>query len=73
MTKKKDPPPVNEIEIEGLGIVRTGDKLSHPVFGNGVAEEMYIWDSGERTIRVLFDDHGSIALVPEYANLERRA
>ncbi len=73
MVKKKDPPPVYEMEIEGLGLVKTGDELSHEVFGNGIAEEMYIWASGERTIRVLFESHGSKALVPEYANLKRRS
>jgi len=72
MNKKKEPQSVNELEIEGLGIVRTGDKLKHPVFGRGVAEEMYIWESGECTIRVLFKKHGSKALVPEFANLKRR-
>lgn len=72
MTKKKEPPPVYEMEIEGLGVVKTGDKLKHPVFGKGVAEEMYIWESGERVIRVLFNDYGSKALVPEYAKLKRR-
>ena len=72
MGNKQKPQSVNELEIDGLGIVKTGDKLKHSLFGKGVAEEMYIWDSGERTIRVLFDKHGSKALVPEFAKLKRR-
>lgn len=69
---KNDVTEVNEMEIEGLGILRTGDKVKHPVFGKGIVEEGYVWESGERTIRVLFKKNGSKALVPEYANLKRR-
>jgi len=69
---KKDVTEVDEMEIEGLGVLRAGDKVIHPIFGQGIVEEGYIWDSGERTIRVLFDKHGSKALVPEYANLKRQ-
>ena len=72
MPSKNDATEVNEMEIEGIGILRTGDKVKHPQFGKGVVEEGYIWSTGERSIRVLFDKHGSKALVPEYANLKKR-
>jgi hypothetical protein len=72
MPGKKDVMQVSEMEIAGLGTLRTGDKVKHPVFGKGVVEEGYVWASGERTIRVLFKKHGSKPLVPEYAKLERR-
>jgi len=41
MGKKQKPQSVNELEIVGLRIVKTGDKLKHSLFGKG-AEEMYI-------------------------------
>jgi hypothetical protein len=72
MPSKKEATEVNEMEIQGLGILRTGDKVKHPFFGKGVVEEGYIWETGERTIRVLFDNHGSKALAPEFANLKKR-
>ena len=72
MPGKTDVTQVHEMEVDGLGLVRTGDKVKHPVFGKGVVEEGYIWASGERTLRVHFDKHGSKALVPEIAKLKRR-
>ena len=69
---KRDVTEVAEMEVEGLGVLRSGDKVTHPHFGKGVVEEGYVWASGERTIRVRFDKHGSKALVPEIANLKRR-
>jgi len=72
MPSKRDAMRVEEMDVEGLGTLRTGDKVKHPMFGKGVVEEGYVFSSGERTIRVLFDDHGSKALVPEYAKLKRR-
>lgn len=72
MPGKHDATEVTEMETEGLGVLKSGDKVKHPVFGKGVVEAGYVWDSGERTIRVLFKTHGSKALVPEYANLSRR-
>ena len=72
MPSKRDAMRVEEMDVEGLGTLRTGDKVKHPRFGKGVVEEGYVFSSGERTIRVLFDDHGSKALVPEYAKLKRR-
>lgn len=72
MPDKNDASEVSEMEVEGLGVLRTGDKVKHPIFGKGVIEEGYIWESGERTIRDLFDKHGSKALVPEMAKLKRR-
>ena len=72
MPGKKDAMRVSEMDVDGLGTLRTGDKVKHSAFGKGVVEEGYVWASGERTIRVHFDKHGSKALVPEYAKLRRR-
>ena len=72
MPGKKDAKEVNEMDVQGLGTLRTGDKVKHPVFGKGVVEEGYVWESGERIIRVMFQKYGSKPLVPEYAKLERR-
>jgi hypothetical protein len=67
----KEATEVPETEIEGLGLVRVGRKVIHPVFGAGIIEGLYIWGDGRtKTVRVLFRKHGSKAFAPAYAGLK---
>jgi hypothetical protein len=67
----KEAKELSETEIEGLGLVRVGQKVVHPVFGAGVIEGLYLWGDGRtKTVRVLFRKHGSKALAPEFAGLK---
>lgn len=66
---KKIPKTVDCLEIESIGLVTPGLKVSHPMFGLGVVEELFEFDTGEKTIRVNFEKFGSKALVPEFGRL----
>ena len=72
MNHKKQSELVDEMDVDGLGVVTPGTKVKHPVFGRGVITGLAFWDSGDRTIGVEFPEHGEKWLVPEYANLKRR-
>ena len=67
---KNDYEIIEQLEVDGIGIARAGLKVSHDRFGCGEIEEIYCYKSGEYSIRVNFESHGSKALVPEYANLK---
>ena len=69
MANNKQSHPVDEVEVDGLGLVRAGRRVSHPVFGYGVVREIARWDSEDYTIRVEFDSGESKWLVPAYAKL----
>lgn len=70
MAHKLDANELESIEIEGVGEVKPGMILDHPIFGSGEVEAIFEFiKSGDKTIRINFDKHGSKALVPEYANL----
>jgi hypothetical protein len=67
----KRPYEVEETEIEGLGLARVGQRVRHPKFGRGVIEGLFIFENGEKTVRVNFGGiHGSKALRPHYALLK---
>ncbi|MDJ0710808.1 MAG: hypothetical protein QNJ14_10475 [Woeseiaceae bacterium] len=72
MSSKKKPNLVDDMDVDGLGVVKPGMKVKHPTFGRGVVCGLAVWDSGERTIGVEFSGHGERWLVPEYANLKKR-
>jgi hypothetical protein len=59
-----------QLEIKGLGVVSTGFLVQHEHFGKGEVEAVFQFASGENTVRINFEQHGSKALVPEYANLQ---
>jgi hypothetical protein len=69
MSSKKQSQPIDELEIERLGTVRAGRRVSHPVFAYGEVRENARWDGGDCTIRVEFESCGSKWLVPEFAKL----
>jgi hypothetical protein len=71
--KRKEPKIVDEMELEGLGLVRPGGKVKHPSLGRGVVEELYLFPDGTKTIRVRFWLRGSKVLAPEFARLRRRS
>lgn len=71
MGTKKEPSPLESIEMDGIGTVVRGLKVKHATFGRGVVEDIFAWDSGETLIRVMFKKAGSKALVPEYAKLKK--
>lgn len=72
MSSKKKPDLVNEMEVDGLGVVTPGTKVKNPTFGRGVVSGLAVWETGERTIGVEFPGYGEKWLVPEYANLKKR-
>jgi len=67
---KKDSEELAQLEIKGLGIVSAGFHVQHEHFGKGEVEGVFQLSSGENTVRINFEQHGSKALVPEYANLQ---
>ena len=70
MAHKLDAKELDSIEIEGVGEVRAGMVLELTIFGVGEVEAIFEFiKSGENTIRVNFEKHGSKALVPKYASL----
>jgi hypothetical protein len=58
---------VEQAEIEGLGLVKAGQKVLHPKFGRGVIESFFLFDEGTITVRVNFPSHGPKALLQKYA------
>lgn len=70
MPTKLDDKELKSLTVNGIGEVTPGMKLEHPRFGLGEVEAIFQFiKSGENTIRINFKEHGSKALVPEYANL----
>ncbi len=70
MPSKLDDKELESLTVNGIGEVIPGMKLEHPLFGLGEVEAIFEFiKSGENTIRINFEKHGSKALVPEYANL----
>ena len=72
MGNKKEIIDLEFIVIEGVGETRAGMQLEHPTFGLGVVEYIcqYV-GTDDILIRINFSNHGSKALVPEYAKLSK--
>jgi hypothetical protein len=70
VAKSKQGRTVEEAEIEGLGVVKAGQKVLHPKFGPGVIESIFRYDEGTTTVWVTFPTHGPKALLPKYASLK---
>lgn len=70
MSNKMEANELENLDVNGVGHVTSGMQLEHPVFGLGQVEAIFKFvKSGEVTIRINFEKHGSKALAPEYANL----
>ena len=69
MSAKKQSKLIEQTEIENLGTVKVGRRVSHPVFGNGVVLKIAEWEDGEITLNVIFDKAGSKWLVPQLSGL----
>ncbi|MBW0297074.1 MULTISPECIES: hypothetical protein [Shewanella] len=70
MSNKMEANELESLDVNGVGHVTSGMQLEHPVFGLGQVEAIFKFvKSGEVTIRINFEKHGSKALAPEYANL----
>lgn len=69
---KKQAKSIPETQLPKLGVVKSGTKVKHAIFGKGVIVDIALWDNGEVTIGVQFEEHGLKWLVPEYAGLEAR-
>ncbi|GAB2529471.1 hypothetical protein [Microbulbifer agarilyticus] len=69
MDKREKSKAIPETEIPRVGMVQPGKSLEHPLFGVGTVLEIAQWDSGDITINVDFQEHGSKWLVPALANL----
>jgi hypothetical protein len=70
VAKSKQGRTVDQAEIEGLGVIKAGQKVRHPKFGRGVIESFFLYDEGTITVWVNFPSHGPKALMPKYASLE---
>lgn len=63
---------LNEINSQGLGVIRTGDQVSHPKFGNGTIETLE--NKGNFHFACInFVDHGKKWLVVESSALSKKA
>ncbi|PPD03733.1 MAG: hypothetical protein CTY29_08410, partial [Methylobacter sp.] len=63
---------LDEINVQGLGVIRTGDQVSHPKFGNGTIETLE--DKGNFHFACInFVDHGKKWLMVESAALSKKA
>ena len=70
MSNKMEANELESLDVNGVGHVTSGMQLEHPVFGLGQVEAIFkCVKSGEVTIRINFEKHGSKALASEYANL----
>ncbi|WP_196139639.1 hypothetical protein [Aliikangiella sp. G2MR2-5] len=70
MSHKLDANELDSLELDGVGVVCPGMAVEHPMFGFGKVEAIYKFiKSDDITIRINFEEHGSKALAPEYANL----
>ncbi len=70
MTSKLDGKELESLTVSGIGEVTPRMKVEHPIFGLGEVEAIFEFDkSDDNIIRINFENHGSKALVPEYAKL----
>jgi hypothetical protein len=67
---KNDCEELKQLEVDGLGLISAGFLVQHEHFGKGEVESIFLFSSGEKTIRINFEEHGSKALVLEYAKLK---
>jgi len=68
--KKQDDKELDFLYVEGVGEVKKGMILEHPLFGVGKVEGVFEFASEEQNyIRLSFDKFGSKVLAPEFARL----
>ena len=72
MSNKKETKDLEFIVIDGVGETRAGTQVEHQTFGLGVVEYIFQYvGTDDILIRINFSNHGSKALVPEYAKLSK--
>ena len=65
---------ISSLDLPGLGTVKVGLKVKHPVFGRGVVRSIVEWPAyvkQRHSLGVEFETVGKKLLAPEYAKLER--
>ena len=60
---------IEELEINGSGIVTVGMKVNHTIFGNGTIIEIVEFPDETHTVNVDFGENGKKWLEPEYSDL----
>jgi hypothetical protein len=65
----KDYKVINQLEIESIGLVKTGTLVEHPDYGKGKIEEICQLKPDENILKVNFESHGLKSLVAQYARL----
>ena len=65
------PPPISEAKIDGLGVVKVGDLIEHPKFGEGIIKSIRAFEEGDDSILTIkFNNVGKKHLVASAINLE---
>ena len=57
--------------VDNIGLVTPGMSVAHPVFGRGTVVQIFVFPHGGHALRVEFASAGSVALVPEHAQLRK--
>ncbi len=73
LSKKKQSKTISEVYLPSVGSVSKGKSLEHPIFGLGKVIDIAQWESGDVTINIEFEKHGSKWLALEHANLAEPA
>jgi hypothetical protein len=69
----RDAVEISSLEIPGLGTVKAGLKVLHPIFGRGTVVAIFEFPPASKvrhSIGIEFDDVGYKPLAPEYARLQ---
>ncbi|XPF94874.1 hypothetical protein ACM9HF_02360 [Colwellia sp. RE-S-Sl-9] len=66
----KDYNVINQLEIESIGLVKTGTLVEHPEYGKGKIEEICQVKGDDNILKVNFESYGVKALVALYARLK---
>jgi len=61
---------INQLEIESIGLVKTGTLVVHTEYGKGKIEEICQVKGDDNILKVNFESHGVKTLVALYARLK---
>ncbi|WP_090449663.1 hypothetical protein [Dyella sp. OK004] len=61
---------LESLDVDGLGLVKKGLRVVHPMFGTGTVVALFAFHRGGHSIGVEFVTAGYKALAPEYAKLQ---
>lgn len=59
---------VQQVDVAGLGVLRLGQRVRHPGYGDGVVKSIELGNA-ETLVHIQFEDVGSKWLVVEFAQL----